>query len=250
MDNRANHALSDDFAAALDWWRDAGVDCTFHDEPANWIAPPEEAKEAIATAPVPEATERPRHFAPLPVPDIDLSGIPDDLAGFSEWWMKEPALDDGRLGGRVPPRGVAGADLMVLVPEPEAEDSDQLLSGSQGRLLQAMLEAMEIGPDRAYLASALPRHTPMADWQAKVDAGYGAVVRRHVILARPKRLLVFGTNILPLIDNDPAQGPAVLRNFNHEGMSIPMLVTRGLPALLERPRWKGIVWQAWLDWTA
>jgi DNA polymerase len=256
MENGTNPGLADQIAGALDWWRDAGVDCDFHDEPANWLANAKPA-EARAPSPAPEtpapepaAPARRAPRAPLPVPEIALDGMPSDLPAFIDWWLAEPALDNGRVGGRVAPRGTPGAALMVLVPEPEREDRETLLSGPEGRLLSGFLSAAGMGEEQAYVASALPRHTPMADWAACAAQGMGSVVRRHVALARPRRLLVLGGNILPLVANDPAQDPADLRIFNHEGTSMPVFAARSLRAMLERPRWKAKLWRDWLQWTA
>ena len=173
----------------------------------------------------------------------------DNLAGFTAKWLSEPALDDGRVSGRVPPRGPAGADIMVIVPDPEREDRETLLSGRQGRLLEAMLAAMGATTDAIYLASVLPRHTPMADWSALTEKGFGALLCHHVKLVAPRRLIALGSNILPLLGNDPAQNSAVLRRFNQQGVSVPLLAGKSLSALLERPRWKAGLWQGWLDWS-
>lgn len=164
--------------------------------------------------------------------------------------MVEPALDDGRISGRVPPRGVQGAPLMIVVPEPEREDRDRLMSGPQGKLLDSILAAMNLGADDIYLASVLPRHTPMADWTALAAGGMGRVLAHHIGLVGPGRLIAFGGNILPLLGNDPTHNSSNVREFNHDEQRIPLLVARSLPVLLERPRWKANLWQAWLDWTA
>jgi DNA polymerase len=71
-----------------------------------------------------------------------------------------------------------------------------------------------------------------------------------VRLAAPERLIVFGANVLPLLGHELPQAPAVLRTFKHEEGTIPLLASRGLPALLAQPRWKAVLWQAWLEWTA
>ena len=138
---------------------------------------------------------------------------------------------------------------MIVVPDPEREDGSHLLSGPQGRLLGAMLSAMGIATQQAYVASALPRHTPMTDWTAAGALGFGEVLRHHIGLARPRRLLVLGTNILSLLGHDPAHNRAVLREIHQDGVTIPLLAGKSLAALLERPRWKAGLWQAWLDWT-
>lgn len=239
-----NPGLEAQLAAALDWWRDAGVDAVFHDEPASWIAPPEENRPA----PLAEVkTARERVAAPVEaVPTIVPADLPRDLAEFTAWWLAAPALDGGRAAGRVPPRGSSGAKLMVLVPEPEAEDTEKLLSGPQGRLLDAMLAAMGIAPEEAYVASALPRHTPHPDWEAIAAQGMGTIVAHHVSLVRPRQLLSFGQTIPSLVNNAPTNSPAHLLTFNHDGVSLPWLSDRSLGAMLERPRWKAGFWQRWL----
>ncbi|KHK91722.1 uracil-DNA glycosylase family protein [Novosphingobium malaysiense] len=249
MDDPANPDLLADITGALDWWRDAGVDYHFLDEPREWLTPPE--------APVDERglpERRPARAPAAPaepeVARIGADALPRDLDAFAPWWLAEPLLDDGNTAGRIAPTGPRGAKLMVLVEEPEAEDSDALLSGPQGRLLDAMLAAFGIQREAIYLASALPRHTPAPDWSALIERGIGQVVAHHIALAAPERLLVFGGNILPLIGHELPQRPAVLRQFNQEERTIPMLASWGLTALMRQPRAKPVLWRAWLEWTA
>ncbi|MFC3174210.1 uracil-DNA glycosylase family protein [Novosphingobium bradum] len=236
-----------DLAGAMAWWRDAGVDLDFTDEPQGWLAAPEappghEIKSAAAPA-------RP---APEPAPPARIGGDPQawpaDLAAFREWWLAEPLLDGGSLRGRVPPRGSAEAQVMIVVGQPEAEDEGELLSASQGRLLSAMLAAMSLPPEAVYLASALPRHTPVPDWADLAARGLGAVLRHHIALARPRRLLVFGEGVLSLLGNDPAQSAQNSSHFYHEDQTLPLLGAREL-ASLARPAWKARFWRDWLDWT-
>ena len=143
------------------------------------------------------------------------------------------------------------ADWLIVGEAPGADEDAQgePFVGQAGRLLDAMLSAFGLTTDRVYLASALPRHLPGADWDAIALSGFGAAVARHVALVEPKRLMVFGQTVLPLLSHDPPHGPADLREFNHEGGNVPMLACRSLAALLEQPRWKARVWQAWLELT-
>ena len=246
MDMRANSGLADQFAAALDWWRDAGVDCQFADAPQRWIGPESPALPAEPAEPAMAAAPSP---APAPPPEIDRSAWPRDFAAFAPWWLAEPWLDGGQLAGRVAPRGGQGAQLMILVAEPELGDRSALLSGPQGRLLSAMLAAMAIAPEAAYVASMLPRHTPHADWAAAAARGIGELACQHIALAAPQRLIVFGASILPLLGHDPANLPAGAGEFQHGDTRLPMLAARDLAVLLEKPRWKARFWQNWLDWT-
>ena len=80
-------------------------------------------------------------------------------------------------------------------------------------------------------------------------AGLGELARHHVALAAPQRLIVFGSNILPLFGHDPAHNLAISAQFQHGGITVPLLAARDLSLLLERPRWKAGFWQNWLDWT-
>ncbi len=249
MDHAPDSGLARDFAAAMDWWNEAGLDCLYNDAPTRWIAPPApaEAKAPDKLAPI---ARPPAASAGEPAaPPVDRGAWPKDLSAFAEWWMTEPWLDGGRTAGRVPPRGKSGARLMVVVPEPEREDSDQLLCGPQGRLLAAMLGAMGIPREDVYAASVLPRHTPMADWAAVARQGIGDVLAHHIQLVAPERILAFGGNILALFGNDLPNSAAVSRKFNHEGLSVPLLSAMDLAALLARPRAKARLWQMWLEWT-
>lgn len=238
-----------DFAAAIEWWRDAGVDCDLADDATDWLAEPVQAEPAPQTT---KGTNPVHSPAEAPPPQkIDLLGPnpPADLSAFHEWWLTEPELDAIGLRGRVPPRGPAGARLMVLVMDPEQGDTERLLSQAQGQLLSRILGAMGIAEDQVYLASALPRHTPMADGAALAAQGFSKVLQHHIRLAAPQRLLAFGTNILPLLGHDAAQEPASLQNFNHEGYSVPLMASEGLDAMMAMPRLKARFWHRWLEWT-
>lgn len=246
MDFRAESDLKEQIAAALDWWREAGVDGDWREEPQQWIAP-EAVVEVAAVVEKPAIIAAP---APPPPAEIDRSAWPQDFAAFAPWWLTDPWIDEGRTSGRVPPRGAANAELMVLVAEPEREDGEILLSGPQGRLLAAMLAAMGVATEQSYIASVLPRTMPHADWSAIAARGLGELARHHVALAAPKRLLVFGGNILPLLGHDPAQSSSASGEFQHGDLTVPLLAARDLAVLLERPRWKAGFWQNWLAWTA
>lgn len=243
-------SIADGITAALAWWREAGVENDFADAAQSWLADPEEAQPP----PLPEAVaSMPRTPAPVEAPVERLGGLdamPGDLAAFTAWWLSEPSLDHGRVEGRVAPRGAAGATLMVIVAEPEPGDSQFLLSGPQGRMLDAMLAAMGIAPEMAYIASALPRHTPAADWAGLAAAGLGDVLRRHIKLAAPQRILALGGNILPLLGHDPTLSAEILPQFNHEGFSAALLPAPDLASLLARPRARAGFWQRWLDWSS
>lgn len=234
------------------FWADAGVDMAFADSPRDLLA---EAASARAPAevprPAPIAPPPPRPLGPAaPAPVAAPStGLPLTLAEFAPWWLSEPSLDPGPRERRVPPRGQAGAPLMVLVAEPEASDEAMLLAGPDGALFDAIEQAMGFAPGTVYRAAALPRHTPAADWNAVAQTGLGAILRHHVALAAPERLLVLSRNVLDLLapDGMAADGTGTI---TVNGASIPLLAAYPLAQMAARTGTKRIFWHRWLAFAA
>ena len=234
-------------SGALEWWREAGVDLDFRDDAVPWLE--EEAGEQ-PSPPSPSTVVPAPQMAQTPSPAIAQSdNWPQELEAFAGWWLAEPSLDTGGAAPRVPPRGPESPDLMVLVADPEAGDTHSLLSGALGRFLDNMLGAMGVAPDKAYRATVLPRHTPLADWDAIARSGLSGVVLHHIGLVAPKRLLVLGSNILPLLGHDPAQSPASLQKIDHQQGTVPVMAGWDLAALLARSKARSAFWHRWLDWT-
>lgn len=243
-------SLTEELAAALDWWRDAGVDRAFRDESEGWLsAPPEEAAAAAEADRSPAAPKFDRPVAFAPKIGGDPTNWPHTLEAFAGWWLNEPTLDGGGVGPRIAPRGPAGAELMIVVAMPEAEDSERLLSGGHGRFLDAVLAAFGLSSESVYFASALTRHTPLPDPAQLAAGGLGAVLEHHVRLAAPKRLITFGRLVPPLLGHDMAQGPAATPIFNHEGLRLPVMAAGGLERLLRSAAAREAFWRHWLDWT-
>lgn len=248
MDETASPDWTAQLAAATAWWRDAGVDCDFADAPRDWLDAVE-TPLAVAAPDAPNRREAPPPRPPAPRIGGERARWPTTLADFAAWWLTEPSLDSASGARRVLPAGPAGAALMVLVAEPEADDREVLLAGPQGRLLDAMLAAFGLSRAETYLASVLTRHTPFPDWAGLAGAGMGEIVARHVALVAPRRLLILGNNdVSALVGHAPAQAAPPSSEFNHEGGSVPLLIAPALEAMLERPARKAVLWTRWLDW--
>jgi len=244
MDHHPSPTLADTIAAAQAWWREAGVDLAFHDEPRGWLAeaaPPPGASPAAAPPP-PAAPPRPTIGG-------DRSAWPQDLAAFRHWWLEEATLDRGGANPRIAPRGERDAALMLLVPMPEADDREALLSGQEGRLLAALATAMGLAPEAVYLAAALPRHTLLPDWDGLRADGLGEVLLHHIALANPARLIVLGTRILPLLGHDPAQAAPGVSELAIQGRNLPVLASYAPERLLGNARQRAGLWRRWLEWT-
>lgn len=239
--------LAGEIAAAMAWWREAGVDCAFADEPTRWITPPEPEPQPGENRPA-----TPKQFtAPPPPPRPRIGGDPalwpQDLAAFRQWWLEEPSLDGGQVARRVPSRGPTNAALMVLVEQPDEEDSERLLSGRQGAMLESMLAAMGVAEEAVAVVAIFTRRTPLPDLAGLAEGGLGDLTRHHVHLTAPQRIIVLGSNILPLLGHDPAQSAQSLRSFNHEGRTIPLLAGPALDAMARGPA-KAAFWRKWLEW--
>jgi DNA polymerase len=268
----ADPSLARECEAALAWWRAAGVDCDFGDDATAWLSelPIADARGHAGLAETaarsgsaqgsmqpqpaaPSGSQAARSAAPLPAAAPALrrnllgESPPPDLAGFREWWMTSDAIDAARLHPRIPPRGAAGARLMVLVPQPEEQDRTQLLEGPQGRLLANILAAMGLDESQVYIAAALPCHTPMADLGALAASGMDAVTAHHIGLVAPEHLLVFGTGLGPMLGQGQEQP---LREINQAAGKVRVMVSETLDALMEMPRLKARFWRRWMEWSA
>ena len=235
-------ALTQDYAAALDWWREAGVDCDFSDEARGWLREPAAEAEQPPSPPprtVPRPSAQPaldRALAREKGAPIggERSRWPGDLSAFREFWLTEPSLDPGALGDRVSPVGEQGAALMVLTGQPDAGDREVLLTGEQGQLLTRILRAMGLEDSQVYLASALPRATPMPDWDDLAARGLADLTRHHIALAGPMRLITFG------------KAPQMLAR----DIGIPALAAPQLETLARSAAHKRRFWTQWLEWSA
>ncbi|MDP4539529.1 hypothetical protein Q9K01_07845 [Qipengyuania sp. DY56-A-20] len=241
-------------AGALAWWREAGVDCDFADEATDWLARAEAAEEVPAPKIEPVVKAPPQRSAIQRALEVARGAriggaresYPDKFEGFADFWLNQPDLDDRGPSGRVPPRGVHGAKLMLLVAQPEGEDDERLLSGPQGRLLAAILRAMGLAEEDTYCASALPRPAPLPDWTALAAQGLGDLTRHHIALAAPQRLLVFGRGLAPLLAENGEPAPALQLG----GRAIPLMIAPRLDRLARMPGHRKQFWTKWLEWSA
>ncbi len=245
-------ASADDIAAALAWWRDAGVSHDYADDATTWLAEPDAESADQPDKPTAKVrTSKPASAPQAPLTPIagDPAAWPKDLAAFRDWWIASPDLAPGGFGARVPPRGEAGAANLFLVPEPDADDAATLLSGPQGNLLRSFLSAAGLAGADCYFASALPATITMPDWQELRARGLDALLAHHIGLARPQRIIAFGRNLLPLLGHDTAQAATNGLQFSTNDSEIPLLAGPTLNELLRAPRRRSRFWQRWLTWT-
>ena len=234
FDNSSAGSFADQLAAINAWWADAGVDHLFDDEPQALLR-----EQVVSVLAMPGASKAPADAPAQAVPSFDVSTLPTSLAAFTNWWL-DPATELPLAHGRrIAARGSAEASLMVLVPMPEANDSETLLAGAQGHLIGNILRALGLAEEQVYFASALPCSITMPDWAGLARSGLDAITAHHVALAAPERVLVLGDGMGQMLGL--AQGPGQLAD-------IPALAARAPEHLLAHPRQRARLWRALLDW--
>lgn len=221
-------------ASALEWWRDAGVDCEIDDTPRDWLA-------RAATAP---ALDRPAGPAPEAAPEP--AALPDTIEQFALWRVSEAAPEAAWPGRAMGTQGEVSSGVMIVVDMPDRDDDSAgaLLSGPAGALFDRMLAA--IGRDRqsVYLA-ALAVKRPVAG-RVTDEAGrqLEVLIRHHLSIARPKRVLALGNAASRAITGmDVAHARGSLRPVNHGGGTSEVVASFHPRFLLEKPAAKADAWK-------
>ncbi len=221
-------------ASALEWWRDAGVDCEIDDSPRDWLA-------RAATAP---ALDR----LPTQVQEVapEPAKLPDTIEQFSAWRLSDDAPEATWPGRAMGTQGDVASGVMIVVDMPDREDDSAgaLLSGHAGALFDRMLAA--IGRDRqsVYL-TALAVKRPVAG-RVTDEAGrkLEVLIRHHLSLARPKRVLALGNAASRAITGmDVAHARGSLRPVNHGGGTSEVAASFHPRFLLEKPAAKADAWK-------
>lgn len=220
-------------ASALAWWLDAGVDVAIQEAPRDWLKPSAPVRAAASTPPM---TSKAAPAADQPMPEtLDL---------FRDWLASAPSLPFASpRAPRVLPSGSEGAQVMLLAEMPGLEDATagQPLSGDAWVLTERMLAAIGIDTADAYSASLSCFHTPAAKMSGGELEACAAIARRHIALARPKRLLLLGDAPAKAMLGRPL---ASARGHVHHVEGVRTVATFHPRRLIERSSFKE---QAWRD---
>lgn len=202
-------------ASALQWWQEAGVDTIVGEEPRDWLNP---AARAVA--------------GPAPAP------LPETLDALLDWLANSPELPLAAPGAaRAAPAGDPGSGLMIFVDMPAPDGT--LLGGEAGLLFDRMLGAIGRTRETIYLAPLSPVRTPTGAIDAASAARLAAIARRHIALAAPKAVLLFGDICGKALVGAPVAGA---RAKWHEIGGIKTLVTIRPEKLLTQPALKALAW--------
>lgn len=217
-------------ASTLEWWRDAGVDTLVEDDVRDWLArtPPPAAPvtdEAAVAAPVAET-------------------LPDTLEAFVAWRLGEDSPEAGWHTPRLAPTGPIDAEWVLVTDVPEAEDSDVLLSGPAGRLLDKMLAAIGQSRESVHLLPLAWARPMTGRIASDEEARLIELARHHLSLLGPRKLLLLGqsaSRVLVETNDESLTNP--IRVVNHFGANTRAVASFHPRFLLERPAAKGEAWK-------
>ncbi|MFC3429779.1 MULTISPECIES: uracil-DNA glycosylase family protein [Sphingobium] len=219
--------LAETANAYMAWWRLAGVDCAIGEEPTNWLRPVQEPpRKRIAASDDAPAQAKPQSF------DSFLTWLAEDAAQPERRWP----------GAALMPAGPVNAPLMVITDMPDPADigAGALLSERAGQLFDAMLRTIGLKRQDIHLGSLFLSRPPGAMVEASDLAAAAARMRTHVMLASPRRLLLLGDRTIRTLLPTPETG---LRNFNHDGGTLPAFATFHPRLLLGQPAAKAECWR-------
>lgn len=176
----------------LGWWRLAGVDVLVDDTPRDWLRPEPVRPPSLTPEPAGQARQPVPHPAPQPTQPA-LAPLP---ASFSE--LEERLCDPAFLptlgSARVAAQGDPSSGVLILTDMPSTTDieSGTLLSGPEGRLFDAMLNAIGLSRESVHLAPVLPGRSPDGDIDPRLHAEAVRFALHRIALARPSALLLLG----------------------------------------------------------
>jgi DNA polymerase len=130
---------------------------------------------------------------------------------------------------------------MLLTDAPSFDDAaaGEIIGGDVWTLTERMLAAIKIPADQAYVAALSCFHSPGSMTDADLEA-CAAIARRHISLARPQRLLLFGDAPSRALLGKPL---LATRGRAHKVEGVRTVATFHPRQLLKRPSDKALAWR-------
>jgi DNA polymerase len=140
------------------------------------------------------------------------------------------------------PQGQEAAPVMLIAEMPGQEDAAEgkPIGGEAWQLMSRMLAAIGIEADDAYSATLSCFHAPGAKMQPEELTECAEIARQHVVLAKPKRLLLLGDAPARALLGKPL---AAARGHVHKIEGVRAVATFHPRFLLNRPSDKALAWR-------
>jgi uracil-DNA glycosylase len=213
--------------SALAWWLEAGVDVAVQEEPRDWLKSAAPKPQAQVSEPPPNVAQ-PTH---------------ETLAELQDWLASSAQLPlASSAARRIMPQGPENAAIMLLTEAPTLEDfaAGQPIGGESWELAKRMLAAIKIPADEAYSASLSCFHVPGAKMSPADREACAEIARRHIQLAKPKRLLLLGDGPAQALLGKPLPQA---RGHVHKVEGVRTVATFHPRALINQPSNKSLAWK-------
>jgi len=212
----------------LAWWLEAGVDTLVQEEPRDWLRPAVEKPAAKVSEPPPPNLVQPSH---------------ESLAELKQWLSSSMDLPlASSTAKRVLPHGPEEAPIMLLTDAPTVADyaAGQPIGGDAWDLARRMLAAIRIPADQAYSASLSCVHVPGSKMSPADREACAEIARKHIKLARPRRLLLLGDGPAQALLGKPLPQA---RGHVHKVEGVRTVATFHPRALINQPSNKSLAWK-------
>ena len=215
--------------SALAWWLEAGVDVAVQEEPRDWLKPAPPRSAAPTAEPAPQPNIAPPSHETLA-----------ELQGWLASSMQLPLVS--ATARRVLPSGPENAAIMLLSEAPTMDDfaAGQPIGGEAWALTKRMLAAIKIPAEQAYSANLSCLHLPGTRMSPEEREACAEIARRHIQLAKPKRLLLFGDGPAQALLGKPL---AQARGHVHKVEGVRTVVTFHPRSLVNQPSNKSLAWK-------
>lgn len=213
--------------SALAWWLEAGVDVAVQEQPRDWLKPAS-AKPQASVEQQPPNVAQPSH---------------ETLSDLQHWLASSVQLPfASATSQRVMPQGPENAAIMLLSEAPALEDfaAAQPIGGDSWELAKRMLAAIRIPVEQAYSASLSCFHAPGSKMSPADREACAEIARRHIRLAKPKRLLLFGDGPSQALLGKPLPQA---RGHVHKIEGVRTVATFHPRALINQPSNKSLAWK-------
>ena len=215
--------------SALAWWLEAGVDIAVQEEPRDWLKPaPPQNKAKVPEQPESANISRPTH---------------DTLTELQEWLASSVQLPLATATARrIMPQGPENAAIMLLSEAPTLDDlaTGQPIGGESWELAKRMMAAIKIPVEQTYSASLSCFHTPGARMSPSDREACAEIARRHIQLAKPKRLLLLGDGPAQALLGKPLPHA---RGHIHKVEGVRTVATFHPRQLINQPSNKSLAWK-------
>lgn len=246
------------YESLIAFWRDAGVDACYLDEPVDHtkiqpIQTPAVVQKLASVAPMrgprgtTHASQGGLEARQLAAQANDLPALIETVATFEGCGLKHMGAKNALFG-----MGNADADLLVIADAPSgfADAANQPFASPEGRLLERILKSVNV-QDRSYLAYTVFWTPPGGRMPTPEEQAVCLpFIERAVELIKPKAVLLLGATAVRGVLNSTDSIVKINGQWQdwtlQDGTIIPAMPIFTPGFLMQTPAAKRSVWQAML----